>query len=379
MLTAAGVLELVHQQVANAVGESDCSVAGKPVFAFENAFGNLRDFDEVYGRGLGEDDFELGGGKAKKGEAGANDLPVGLRVADRRERADGGQCRFQARKGVETGDQIEEARLLRLAVGGKTKALVDRLAKGGIAREQEIGEAMQYLMRALQFFPGMEGRAGKLGNRGQRAMDLSAGLRAGEAGQLESFFTGTRNLSKQEAELGERLVDSMGEGALQVGAQRIPVGRLAEDEVMHPPMTLGEHINKQIFDFLPIVIAPLEELLDGSAGGRASSANLAKGGSGGAAVKVAGLLGDVQTSSEAEQYGLLRSQVAAKGIDGRDAELGWQIEQLPCALLGASEGPARDRAWHGGAQLIEDAVAHFCGGGVGEGDGNDLAGVVDLG
>jgi hypothetical protein len=80
-----------------------------------------------------------------------------------------------------------------------------------------------------------------------------------------------------------------------------------------------------------------------------------------------------------ESSGCWRAKVAAKGIDGGDAELGGQIEELPSEGVGAVEGAAGERAWVGVTKLVENAIAHLGGGGVGEGDGDDLAGIVDRG
>ena len=110
---------------------------------------------------------------------------------------------------------------------------------------------------------------------------------------------------------------------------------------------------------------------------------------GGAAVKVVGLLGDVEAAAEAGEQRLLQGQVAAEGVDGGDAKLRGQVEQIPAERLRAVERAAGEASMENSSgrsarfaepfQVREDAVAHFGGGGVGEGDGDDLAGLVDLG
>ena len=57
MLAAAGVLELVDQQVADTVGDSERGVAGKAVFGLEHALRDLRDLNEVHCAGFGKDDL----------------------------------------------------------------------------------------------------------------------------------------------------------------------------------------------------------------------------------------------------------------------------------------------------------------------------------
>ena len=59
VLAAAGVLELVDQQVADSVGDGLRGVDGKLVFALENVERDLRDFSKVGSRGLGKDDAKL--------------------------------------------------------------------------------------------------------------------------------------------------------------------------------------------------------------------------------------------------------------------------------------------------------------------------------
>ena len=75
MLPAAGVLELVDQQVANAIGNSERGLIGESVFAFEHILRNLRHFNVVGCAGFGEHDLQLAGGMAQQREAGPHDLP----------------------------------------------------------------------------------------------------------------------------------------------------------------------------------------------------------------------------------------------------------------------------------------------------------------
>ena len=204
---------------------------------------------------------------------------------------------------------------------------------------------------------------------------------AGEAGELQSFFAGTGELVEKAADLVESVADCVGEGALEVGAEGVPVGVVAENEGLHPAVALGEHFYELIFQILPVVVAPVEERFDGCGDGGARAGYFFEGAAGGAAVEVVGLLGDGKAAAEAGEERLLEGQFAAEGVDGGDAELGGQVEELPAEGVGVVEGAAGE----GGVgvrrlrQFVEDAVAHFGGGGVGEGDGDDLAGVVDFG
>jgi hypothetical protein len=71
---------------------------------------------------------------------------------------------------------------------------------------------------------------------------------------------------------------------------------------------------------------------------------------GGAAVEFVRLLGDVEASAEPGKKRLLQGQFAAESINGGDAELGRQIEQLPAEGVGPSKGAKSERVW-----------AHACG------------------
>ena len=56
-----------------------------------------------------------------------------------------------------------------------------------------------------------------------------------------------------------------------------------------------------------------------------------------------------------------------------------KIEKIPAKRLRALKGAGRDGAGLVLPEVVENAVAHFSRGSVGEGDGDDLAGLVDLG
>ena len=105
MLPTAGVLELVNEQVAYAVGDGHRRVRGKIVVALQHALGNLRDLDEVHSPGFGKGDLQFARRLAQQREAGAYDLPVFFGVACRGQRANRGQGGFEAGYRCERGDQ----------------------------------------------------------------------------------------------------------------------------------------------------------------------------------------------------------------------------------------------------------------------------------
>ena len=58
------------------------------------------------------------------------------------------------------------------------------------------------------------------------------------------------------------------------------------------------------------------------------------------AIELPGLRGDLNAAAQRGEQRLLKSKVAAKGIDGGDAELRRQIEQFPVSLAGVCKGAA---------------------------------------
>ena len=81
VLAAAGVLEFVNEQMADAVGNGHGGFRWLVIFAAEHAEGNLRDLDEVDHACLSKSDAQISGGPAKHREAGAHDLPFLFRIA----------------------------------------------------------------------------------------------------------------------------------------------------------------------------------------------------------------------------------------------------------------------------------------------------------
>ena len=75
MLAAAGVLEFVNEQVADAVSNRESGVRWLVIFVFEHAESNLCDFDKVDHACFRKGDAKMSGGPAKQREAGAHDLP----------------------------------------------------------------------------------------------------------------------------------------------------------------------------------------------------------------------------------------------------------------------------------------------------------------
>ena len=61
-------------------------------------------------------------------------------------------------------------------------------------------------------------------------------------------------------ELGANRV---GKGTFEPFADDVPVLFLAQHEAVHPAVALAKHLDEQLFHFLPAVIAPEQQVLDG--------------------------------------------------------------------------------------------------------------------
>ena len=82
MLPTAGVLKFIHQQVVDSVGKRDGRITGKTVTAPQDLLRGLRDFDEVDCTRFGKDCAQFGDRVAQKSEAGTNNAPLFVRVAN---------------------------------------------------------------------------------------------------------------------------------------------------------------------------------------------------------------------------------------------------------------------------------------------------------
>ena len=116
---------------------------------------------------------------------------------------------------------------------------------------------------------------------------------------------------------------------------------------MHPAVAGFQHSHQQLFQLLPVVVAPNEQSLHRFAERCvARIADLVQRLPRGAPIEVFGLLGNCQPAAKAGKQRLLKRQFAAEGIDGRDAQLSRQLKQLPTEGVRAVEGAAGQRV-HG--------------------------------
>ena len=135
----------------------------------------------------------------------------------------------------------------------------------------------------------------------------------------------------------------MRKGPLQPLAQRLPIRLALEDKAVHPAVAVAEHFDQQLFHLLPVVVAPQQQFFDGRAEGRVCLGRFSQRFAGGAAIEFVGLLGDVQAAAQAGEQRLLQGQFAAEGINGRDAKLSGQVEQIPAERLRMQQSAMGER------------------------------------
>src|ERR1700722_4852196 len=201
---------------------------------------------------------------------------------------------------------------------------------------------------------------------------------ASKAGQVECFVENAISTAEQGVDFLNSVAHRVDERAFNPGTQFVPVGFAIEDKVVHPSVAGGEHLDEKVFQLFPVVVAPQQQLFDGGTENAiARVADVRERLAGGAPIEFAGLAGDVEACAEAREQWLLQRQGAAERVDGGDAQLRGQVEQVPAESLRMGERGASEWGRMFATQFVEDAVAHFGGGGVCEGDSYNLGGVVD--
>ena len=137
VLATAGVLKLIHQQMPDIVRDVQRRIAGQPVLAHQHALGNLSHLNKVHRSRLGENDSQLACRMAQQRETGANDGPVLIGVAGRRQAADGGQGRLKSIHLSESTNQFEQPVLFGLAIRREADRFVHSLTKPAVVGEHQ--------------------------------------------------------------------------------------------------------------------------------------------------------------------------------------------------------------------------------------------------
>src|SRR6516165_7468853 len=95
------------------------------------------------------------------------------------------------------------------------------------------------------------------------AMSFTRAVLACELGQFMGFVAGAG--TKKSPEVVERNANRIGEWLLKPRAQHIPILLLAQHKSVHPAIALSQHLDEKIFQFLPAVVTPQQQVLDGVA------------------------------------------------------------------------------------------------------------------
>ena len=135
VLAAAGVLELVDQQMANAVGDAHRGVCWQTVIALQRIQRKLRNLGVVHGRSLCKNHLQLSRSPAQQYKTSAHNLPVFFRIVCRRQLANRGESCFESRNSRKVCNQIEESCFFGFALLGKSVTDVDLFAKAAVAGE----------------------------------------------------------------------------------------------------------------------------------------------------------------------------------------------------------------------------------------------------
>src|SRR3974377_1946718 len=71
-----------------------------------------------------------------------------------------------------------------------------------------------------------------------------------------------RNRIEEIIQLVNRLGDSMAKRPLQALAQSIPIRFPLQNKGVHPAVALAEHLDELVFEVMPVVIAPEQQIFN---------------------------------------------------------------------------------------------------------------------
>ena len=185
MLPAAGVLEFVHKQMVDIVGNGEGTLSGRTFGCGECLLGDLRHLYEIDLAHFGEDAFQASGSVAKENEAGTDDAPVVVREMDRRKAADGEKRLSKLGTASQVSDQVKEALLLWFDIGREALILGDLSAERVVLGHQQAREVLVDRECDGQFriiFYG-ERASGKGIATGNAEVPLAVQIGAGELGE----------------------------------------------------------------------------------------------------------------------------------------------------------------------------------------------------
>ena len=178
------------------------------------------------------------------------------------------------------------------------------------------------------------------------------------------------------AQRGKRALCRARKRLLQPRAQCIPIGLAIQHEAVHPSVASGQHAGELLFQSRPVVVAPQQQRFQRLAQLRVVAINARQRAPRRATIQFVRLARNVQLAAQLRHQGLLQCQLAAERVNGVDAQLRGQLQQIPAKCTRARQHTLRDGGWFSLSQLVQNAIAHLRGGCFGKGDGDYFAGLV---
>ena len=176
----------------------------------------------------------------------------------------------------------------------------------------------------------LKGADGEISEFRKIAVERAAALLAGKSCQFVRFFEFPWRFDRRAAQARPRPCESRAQtGRSSCSRKASQSGVAIEKGLVHPLVALFEHVDELVFEIGPIVVAPQKQCFDGSAQSRIVFSDLLDSAACGAAIKFLRLLVDFQASAESGENRLLHRNFAAKGVDGRNAQLRGKVEKIP--------------------------------------------------
>ena len=154
VLLAARVLKLIHQQMTNAIGSGNGSVARLTIRRGQHGGGSLRHLHKIHRAGFGKQNAQLSRRAAQHDEARAHDAPIVFRIARRRQHRNRSQRLAQTINFIQRRGERAKALLGWLAriACGEAMILVEpaRRAPFTVIRQQKLRQGCIRVAHQLQ-------------------------------------------------------------------------------------------------------------------------------------------------------------------------------------------------------------------------------------
>ena len=377
-LTRAGVLELVDQQVTDAVIERLRQIGRRFVVA-QRQPGAGGDFDEIDLAGFLEGQPQLPGGQPQQAREVFHGRPLGIAQCWRRQAGQLAQRAFQPGNAGQVCDQFGHRLLLlgEFLAGREADVLVQRLAESPFAGQQQPGQLpprRHVRDIAVQRFAPVEQQieAARHVDRSKADQRHQPRLPAG---------------IEQPSEMRQIAFDQRRETGLDLVAHDATVDPCG---MLQPLVAPAEHGDQQAFQPAGVVIHEGQRRSDNLAVRRLRLDHFQRMPGGRRVVRL-GVVGNPGLRAEARQEGHLPGQAGAQRIQRGDAQAARMRQQTPALVGIARQHGERPFAgfllvfrqfagWSGRRfEAAEDAVAHLGRCLVGEGQRQHFFRVIDGG